>query len=256
MFYPEKITLIKDTDRVLEVGPGVTPFSRSDIFLEKRFATEEEAFRQRAELNGTLDRETVYFDGKSFPFIDKEFDYVICSHVLEHVEDVSSFISELTRVAPRGYIEFPIATYDFLYNYDVHLNFMNFVDGKIVWCSKTKTSIGKFRPFNLFFRKTFELGHTNLVDELTSCFIVGFEWEGVVPFQEVETVEELGLEKLDPGVKRQESKLERHYVSEINRLSGQVNDLLKALELAKRPFLIKLLSRITEELKKWIFKNT
>ena len=41
------------------------------------------------------------------PFKDKEFDYIIASHVVEHVEDISYFLNELSRVGRRGYIEIP-----------------------------------------------------------------------------------------------------------------------------------------------------
>ena len=44
---------------------------------------------------------------KKLPFKDKEFDFVIASHVLEHVEDPQFFIKELERVAAKGYIELP-----------------------------------------------------------------------------------------------------------------------------------------------------
>ena len=45
--------------------------------------------------------------GKKLPFNDKEFDFVIASHVIEHVEDFEFFIKELERISPRGYIELP-----------------------------------------------------------------------------------------------------------------------------------------------------
>jgi len=32
MFFPEKIKNIKKNDYVLEIGPGGTPFNRSDVF--------------------------------------------------------------------------------------------------------------------------------------------------------------------------------------------------------------------------------
>ena len=41
------------------------------------------------------------------PFKDNEFDYIIASHVVEHVEDISYFLNELYRVGRRGYIEIP-----------------------------------------------------------------------------------------------------------------------------------------------------
>ena len=44
---------------------------------------------------------------KKLPFKDKEFDFVIASHVIEHVEDFEFFVKELERISPRGYIELP-----------------------------------------------------------------------------------------------------------------------------------------------------
>ena len=49
----------------------------------------------------------VQIKGKSFPFRDKEFDFVIASHVIEHVEDFEFFIKELERISSKGYIELP-----------------------------------------------------------------------------------------------------------------------------------------------------
>ena len=45
--------------------------------------------------------------GKRLPFKDNEFDFVISSHVIEHVEDFKFFISEIERVTAQGYIELP-----------------------------------------------------------------------------------------------------------------------------------------------------
>ena len=44
---------------------------------------------------------------KKLPFKDKEFDYVIASHVIEHVNDFQFFIKELERISDKGYIELP-----------------------------------------------------------------------------------------------------------------------------------------------------
>jgi SAM-dependent methyltransferase len=42
-----------------------------------------------------------------YPFADKEFDYVICTHVLEHLDDPVRACLELTRIAKSGYVEVP-----------------------------------------------------------------------------------------------------------------------------------------------------
>lgn len=40
-------------------------------------------------------------------FRDKEFDFVYCSHVLEHVRDPAKACAELMRIGKRGFIETP-----------------------------------------------------------------------------------------------------------------------------------------------------
>ena len=49
----------------------------------------------------------IKIDGKKLPFNDKEFDFVIASHVIEHVEDFEFFIKEIERISNKGYIELP-----------------------------------------------------------------------------------------------------------------------------------------------------
>ena len=53
------------------------------------------------------DKSFVKITEKKLPFKDKEFDFVIASHVAEHVEDISFFLNELSRIAKKGYIEVP-----------------------------------------------------------------------------------------------------------------------------------------------------
>ena len=49
----------------------------------------------------------VKINEKKLPFRDQEFDFVIASHVIEHVEDFEFFIHELERISSKGYIELP-----------------------------------------------------------------------------------------------------------------------------------------------------
>ena len=49
----------------------------------------------------------IKINNKKLPFKDKEFDFVIASHVIEHVEDFEFFIEELERIASKGDIELP-----------------------------------------------------------------------------------------------------------------------------------------------------
>ena len=72
----------------------------------------------------------IKLENKSLPFKDNEFDFVIASHVLEHVEDFKFFIKELERVSNKGYIELPTKLEDNLVfeNKKEHLWQMDFDD--------------------------------------------------------------------------------------------------------------------------------
>ena len=72
----------------------------------------------------------VKLDGNRLPFEDNHFDFVIASHVLEHVEDYKFFISELERVSNKGYIELPTKLEDNLVfeNKNAHIWQMEFDD--------------------------------------------------------------------------------------------------------------------------------
>ena len=53
------------------------------------------------------DRNFIKINEKKLPFKDNEFDFVIASHVIEHVEDFEFFAQELERISTKGYIELP-----------------------------------------------------------------------------------------------------------------------------------------------------
>jgi SAM-dependent methyltransferase len=125
MFFPDRIKSIKETDKVLEIGPGATPYFRSDVFLELQYDNDKERIAQSGHV-GILEtpKPIVYYDGGKFPFEDKEFDDVICSHVLEHVADADVFLREIQRVGKQGYLEFPTVYYDYIYNFPEHQLFL------------------------------------------------------------------------------------------------------------------------------------
>ena len=76
------------------------------------------------------DKKFTHIKNKKLPFADKEFNFIIASHVLEHVEDIEYFIKELERVANRGYIEVPTRLEDNLVdvNEKAHIWWINFDD--------------------------------------------------------------------------------------------------------------------------------
>ncbi len=52
-------------------------------------------------------RKFIQIKDENLPFKDKEFDFVIASHVIEHVKNFEFFIKELERISSKGYIELP-----------------------------------------------------------------------------------------------------------------------------------------------------
>ena len=162
-------------DFVLEIGSGHNPKARSDVLCDK-FITDDE---QRG---GTIvaDRPIVEADGQFLPFADRAFDYVICSHVLEHVEDPAQLIAELERVARRGYIETPAEIGERIYGWHYHNWVVNLVDG----CLMLRRNERNSQFGQLFHRmaaidkhwKRFHRTHHNL-------FLVQYEWEDEINYK-------------------------------------------------------------------------
>ncbi|SFB60068.1 methyltransferase domain-containing protein [Algoriphagus aquimarinus] len=192
MFFKNKIKSINSNDLVLEIGPGATPHPRSNVFLEKKYDTEEELIAQSGHV-GLLqtEKKVVYYDGNIFPFEDKEFDYVICSHVLEHVINPEIFIMEIVRVGKKGYIEFPTIYYEYLYNFPEHLNYLLYKDKTVKWLSKEGSSLSDFDGIQTFNRETLKRGYNTLIKENASIFVQGFEWFDTIGFSKASKIEDL-----------------------------------------------------------------
>jgi len=192
MFFPDRITRIGASDRVLEVGPGGLPFGRADVLLDLAFDDEELAAKQRGgALAVATGKPTYFYDGGRFPFDDNEFDYVVCSHVVEHVADVEDFLSELSRVASRGYIEFPTTYYEMLFNFSVHTQFVANDRGVVVYLDKKLVDMSAFRGVQRLMYRALELGHSSIVDASQATMFDGFEWEGCIEGRRASSLEEL-----------------------------------------------------------------
>lgn len=123
--------------KVLEVGPGSNPTKRANVLAEKFL---EDDSHRRGAFRIFPHQRLVEADGENLPFGNKEFDYVICSHVLEHVEDPEKFIAEQERVAGMGYIETPSLIGEWLSPKQSHKWVLLEIDNKIVMFEKERIS--------------------------------------------------------------------------------------------------------------------
>ena len=126
------------------------------------------------------DRDFIKLEKKQLPFDENQFDFVIASHVLEHVEDYKFFISELERVSKKGYIELPTKLEDNLVfeNKNDHLWHMDFDDINLkLLISK------KFQYFEPIL--TVSMMH-KLRENFKSSFILELYWENKIDYEFVE----------------------------------------------------------------------
>ena len=82
--------------KILDIGCGYRANKHASVIADvKDFS------------NFYKDKKFIKINGKKLPFKDNEFDFVIASHVIEHIEDFEFFLQELERISTKGYIELP-----------------------------------------------------------------------------------------------------------------------------------------------------
>jgi uncharacterized protein YbaR (Trm112 family) len=107
---------------VLDVGAGDRPHIRADIVCDKYQSSWERGMPL------LHDRPLVFGDIDALPFKDDAFDYVICQHLVEHLEHPERALAELSRVGRAGLIRTPSPLAEKLISRDVHRWYVS-VDG-------------------------------------------------------------------------------------------------------------------------------
>lgn len=83
--------------KTLDVGCGRKPYQHL-FHTTSYIGLEYDTPQNRQSKNADF-----FYDGKNFPFLDAEFDSIICNEVLEHVFNPDEFLSEIIRVLkPQG----------------------------------------------------------------------------------------------------------------------------------------------------------
>ena len=122
----------------------------------------------------------VLIQDKNLPFSNNQFDFVYASHVIEHVEDLSYFLSELKRISRKGYIELPSILEDSLVlstnSIDDHKWMFKFDDVKKILLVENKKQL--IEPF---------ITHGVLFDSLRKNFrsslVLELYWENEINYE-------------------------------------------------------------------------
>ena len=143
----------KNNWSVLDVGCGYTANKYANVICDTQ---DLKTFYK--------DKKFVQLNQKKLPFKDKEFDFVIASHVLEHVPDPIFFLSEIQRVSSKGgYIEVPTKLEDNLVfeNKNDHLWHIDYDDdeNKLLISKKQNyfepiLTVSTIKKFQKYFRKS------------------------------------------------------------------------------------------------------
>jgi SAM-dependent methyltransferase/uncharacterized protein YbaR (Trm112 family) len=181
---------IGPNDLVLDVGSGHSPNPRSDILCDRYIEDDTER-------GGSIrvDRPLIVADGHNLPFKDKAFDYVIASHIIEHMDDPARFCSELARVAKRGFIASPTELAEHMFYWSFHKWYVNKLGNRLVLHPKVNVPniFGDLFDYFYEYNPWFARFHRSVPD----LFWMEYEWDGVIQI-EIRDTSPLNLD--DPRV--------------------------------------------------------
>ncbi len=114
------------------VGPSVLDIACGRGFLARRLAAHYRVTAADIVLDPALAaaHPAIRFQQaniEALPFADREFDTVVCTHTLEHVQHLAQAVHELRRVCARRLIIVVPRQRPYRYTFDLHLHFFPYV---------------------------------------------------------------------------------------------------------------------------------
>jgi len=91
--------------KILDVGPGPYPLQNATHYMD--------AISDR--LDGLVGEKKIWDVQQPFPYPAKYFDYIFCSHVLEHILDPEAALQNISMAGKRGTIVLPSAFKEFMF---------------------------------------------------------------------------------------------------------------------------------------------
>ena len=164
-----------DDELVLEIGSGDRPNPRSDVLVDRY---PEDNTERGGDLR--VDRPLVVADAHHLPFKDRSFDYVVCYHILEHMDDPARFIREITRVGRRGHIQSPSEVAEKLFHWPFHRWYVNLVGGRLILHPLQEDD--RFGDlFDYLFARNPRFAR--FARSMPALFYVDYEWAGAIDFE-------------------------------------------------------------------------
>lgn len=173
---------IPSSARVLDVGSGHNPHPRANVVVDKFI---DDNYHRAGDIKVLNKQQFINADGENLPFKDNEFDYVMSNHVLEHVEHPDKFLTELSRVGKRGYIETPSLLGEHLIPKPSHRWLLLDIEDKLVIVSKERAGFSTSHDFGLLFLDYFQqnsMGYKILQRTHHQLFTVNYEWQDKIDY--------------------------------------------------------------------------
>jgi len=169
---------IKKDELVLDIGSGDNPCFRADVICDKYFFDNSQR-SGKMKIQIYPHQKFVIGDIQFLPFKDKSFDFVICKHLLEHLDNPGKGIEELMRVAKRGYIETPSSLMEILYGWQFHKWLVHIEGNKLVFNRKDKNVVYGILPQSVKKTSLFD----KLVNKNQDVFLIRYFWERKIEYQ-------------------------------------------------------------------------
>jgi SAM-dependent methyltransferase len=169
---------------VLEIGSGSRPHPRSSVLIDRYLADDSQREGRRLVRDA---RPFVLADAQALPFRDGAFDYCICMHVLEHVDDPAAMLREMQRVARAGYIETPTELHDWLFAVPpyttIHKWYVNLHNGELILTRKTP-DLAEHRFAHLLDYLRHEDAYLERwIEKRPHLFTTQYHWNGTMNFR-------------------------------------------------------------------------
>lgn len=194
-FYRRRIAIpVTSSSLVLDVGSGDKPHWRADVLVD-RFPDAEHAIQRSGSEAARTPRPLFDADVTEMPFADKVFDYVICSHLLEHVVDPGAAIREMVRVSKAGYIEVPRAASSKIIDFPSHLWWCRYDGGELVFEAKQLHAFDA--EIESFVRQpNIERELNAMIDRHLDDWVISLAWEGDLAHRVIGAVDSALLQQV------------------------------------------------------------